>query len=297
MRSPFRTGQMKFRYQPLRGRIGRATFAAYGHQCNDNPGTTQSRNVNASDQTIPPSPALATDRVTAHFCLHCGETLVGKYCHGCGMQAAGDRVTIRTVISETFRQISKLDSALVRTFITLIRHPAEVTIAYLVGQRAQFVSPIRYMVVLLGTEFALTAVLKWCAHWLGHDAAIVWLDHSGRGYLLRFVQVYVLASFWRGLFRSSGYNLAEMYVMGLYVYAQITALNIAMNMLVVAIPFFPKLGWMEGLALMSAIDFAYLLFAAKGFFGEGWAKTSTKLLLSYVLPLVLFWGAIRLFKL
>lgn len=238
-----------------------------------------------------------TDSVDSFFCLHCGQNLIGKYCHACGQQAIGDRVTMRNVLSDTFKQVSKLDSELLRTFTTLIRHPAEVAIAYLVGQRAQFVSPIRYMVVLLGSEFALTAILTWVAKWLGHDAALIWLEHSGRGYLLRFLQVFVLATLWRGLFRSSGYNVAEMYVMGLYVYAQITALNIAMNILVVAVPFFPRISWMEGLAFMSCVDFAFLLFAAKGFFGEGWVKTTFKLLLSFVLPLVAFWYIVRRFEL
>lgn len=261
----------------------------------------------ASKLSAPPLVSTATEQrtlsvrsdgsVESFFCLHCGQNLVGKYCHGCGQQAIGDRVTVLSVVSDTFKQVSKLDSELLRTFTTLIRHPAEVAIAYLVGQRAQFVSPIRYMVVLLGAEFALTAILTWFAKWLGHDAALIWLEHSGRGYLLRFVQVFVLATLWRGLFRSSGYNVAEMYVMGLYVYAQITAMNIAMNMLVVLVPFFPKISWMEGLAIMSIVDFAFLLFAAKGFFGEGWARTTFKLMLSFVLPLVAFWYIVRRFEL
>lgn len=231
--------------------------------------------------------------IIALFCLHCGTTLTGKYCHECGQLAVGDRLTIKSVMLDTFKQVSRLDEALVRTFKTLFRYPAEVAVAYLVGQRNQFVAPVRYMIVLLAVEFSLTALFNWLMPHLNNPGAEIWLEHSGRGYLLRFAQVLVMASLWRGLFRSSGYNVAEMYAMGLYVLAQITALNVMMNIVVILFPFFPKMSWMEALVIQSTIDFCYLLFATKGFFGEGWPRTIAKLLTSYAVPLLLFWGAVR----
>lgn len=238
-------------------------------------------------------PPQYTNRIHAVFCLHCGSTLTGRYCHDCGQKAIGERLTIKSVLLETFKQVSRLDEALVRTFTTLFRYPAEVTVAYLVGQRNQFVAPVRYMIVLLATEFTTAALFKWIMSYIDNPGADVWLEHTGRGYVLRFAQVFVMASLWRGLFRSSGYNVAEMYAMGLYVLAQITALNVMMNVLVVAFPFFPHMSWMEALAIQSTIDFCYLLFATKGFFGEDWKRTTIKLLASFALPLLLFWGAVR----
>jgi len=238
------------------------------------------------------SQSTQMNAVESSICLNCRTVLKGKYCHECGQKLIKDRLTVRAVFMDVVAQITKWDSSLIRTIVTLFRHPSEVAFAYLVGQRQLYVAPVRYMIVALAVEFASTPLLKWIADQIGNVGAQVWLEQSGISYSLRFLQVFVLSTIWRFLFRNIGYNIAEMYAFGFYVFSQIIMINVIINMLAVAFPI-PEISHELSIALLSVVDFVFLALAAQNFFARTWPTTITRLLLSYIAPLALLWVWIK----
>jgi hypothetical protein len=233
-----------------------------------------------------PEVSRAPDQPISAICLNCQTLLMGPFCHQCGQKFISERLTLRAIVSDSFAQITKWDSSLLRTVKLMFRHPAEVSFAYLIGQRQQFVPPVRYLVFSVAVEFASTPILKWIALHIGNLGALTWLQQSGLSYSLRFLQVLVLASFWRVLFRKEGYNLAEIYAFGLYVFAQIILINVVINIAAVALPI-PQLSRDTSIIALSLADYLFMLYAARGFFAKPWVSIMARLLISYSAPLIL----------
>jgi hypothetical protein len=76
-------------------------------------------------------------------CLNCGATLGGSFCSECGQRAAPPHPSLRELGGEAFAELSGWDGKIAETVRTLIRKPGQLTIEFLEGRRARYLSPLR----------------------------------------------------------------------------------------------------------------------------------------------------------
>ncbi|GIX38068.1 MAG: hypothetical protein KatS3mg127_1307 [Silanimonas sp.] len=101
-----------------------------------------------------PAPLPTTGR-RDRFCHNCGVPLLGDYCHACGQATRGLVRPLPQLGSEFLDSLFNLDSRLLRTLPALLLQPGRLSIEYLGGRRARYVSPMRLFVFLcIATFFA-----------------------------------------------------------------------------------------------------------------------------------------------
>src|SRR3954454_20659390 len=76
-------------------------------------------------------------------CLNCGSSLTGPFCAECGQRAVPPHPTLRELGGEAFAELSGWDGKVAGTIRALIRKPGKLTVEFLEGRRARFVSPLR----------------------------------------------------------------------------------------------------------------------------------------------------------
>ncbi|HEX6164000.1 MAG TPA: DUF3667 domain-containing protein [Vicinamibacterales bacterium] len=82
-------------------------------------------------------------------CLNCGEPLHGAFCAACGQRAVPADPTVKEIAGDAWHELSGYDGRIAGTFRALLR-PGRLTLEYLQGRRARYVSPIRlYLIVSL----------------------------------------------------------------------------------------------------------------------------------------------------
>jgi hypothetical protein len=79
-------------------------------------------------------------------CLNCQTPLEGRFCHGCGQEDRSSLFTLRQLIAEAAHELFDLDGKLLRSLRLLLR-PGALTIEYLAGRRARYVSPLRLYLI------------------------------------------------------------------------------------------------------------------------------------------------------
>src|SRR5688500_10163226 len=100
--------------------------------------------------------APATDG--ARPCLNCGGRVESRYCSECGQRVADPDPTLREMTEELASEVLHWDGKLWTTFATLVRHPGALTLAYVAGKRASYVSPLRLYLTASVLYFLLAAV-------------------------------------------------------------------------------------------------------------------------------------------
>ena len=90
------------------------------------------------EATTPPS--VADWRTT---CLNCGSALGGTFCSECGQRAAPAHPSLRELGGEAFAEFSGWDGKIAETVRALIRKPGKLTVEFLEGRRARYISPLR----------------------------------------------------------------------------------------------------------------------------------------------------------
>jgi hypothetical protein len=105
--------------------------------------------------TPPEVPPVAVLPVT--HCPSCGEEVRGRYCSTCGQSLADVRVPfgkwLRDYIEDTFH----VDSRMARSMGLLLTRPGALTLAYVEGQRSNYVRPFR---LYLSASFLYFLVLS-----------------------------------------------------------------------------------------------------------------------------------------
>src|SRR5262249_23260074 len=76
-------------------------------------------------------------------CLNCGSKITGPFCAECGQRAVPPHPTLRELFGEAFAEFSGWDGKFAETIRTLIRKPGQMTVEFLAGRRAHFISPLR----------------------------------------------------------------------------------------------------------------------------------------------------------
>jgi hypothetical protein len=79
-------------------------------------------------------------------CLNCGAELHGAFCGACGQRSVPANPTVSELAGDAWRELSGYDGRLASTFRNLVR-PGRLTIDYLQGRRARYLSPVRLYLV------------------------------------------------------------------------------------------------------------------------------------------------------
>jgi Protein of unknown function (DUF3667) len=87
-------------------------------------------------------------------CLNCGATLTGAYCARCGQKAARPNLTLGAFLRETTQELTNWDGKVPATLRTLFLRPGRLTIDFLAGRRARWLTPLRVYLICSVALFA-----------------------------------------------------------------------------------------------------------------------------------------------
>lgn len=89
-------------------------------------------------------------------CLNCGEALNGAFCAACGQRSVSANPTMSELAGDAWQELSGYDGRLAATFRNLLR-PGRLTIDYLQGRRARYLSPVRLYLIASVVYFVVAA--------------------------------------------------------------------------------------------------------------------------------------------
>jgi hypothetical protein len=95
--------------------------------------------------------------LTRQACLNCGATLSGPYCSECGQRDIPPYPGTRELAVDAISEFSGWDGRLANTFIALVRRPGLLTLEFLEGRRARYISPLRVYLTASLIYFLLAA--------------------------------------------------------------------------------------------------------------------------------------------
>jgi|GEM_PF-5382416 len=177
------------------------------------------------------------------MCTTCDEGLIesAHYCQNCGAKQVHQRLTLSTLFKNLFSKLANLDFSFYKTSKWLLVKPELVTKGYINGVRKVIKSPTQYAIIVLSiyglfqflfsdflelitqNSYLSDAIKGWnnyenpdnsfqSDHKIGET--ITWLQ--SRNQFLLFSMIPCIGGVSRILYRKSGYNLAEHYVISIY---------------------------------------------------------------------------------
>ena len=90
-------------------------------------------------------------------CLNCGADLTGPFCSSCGQRDIPPYPSVRELAVDAFWELSGWDGRFASTVRALIRRPGELTLAFLEGRRARYISPLRLYLMCSLVYFLVAA--------------------------------------------------------------------------------------------------------------------------------------------
>jgi hypothetical protein len=93
----------------------------------------------------------------AAICLNCREPLTGQFCSHCGQRAVPPHPTVRELAGDTYNELVGWDGKFAATLRLFVTRPGELTRAWLDGQRALYISPVRLYLMCSLVYFLLAA--------------------------------------------------------------------------------------------------------------------------------------------
>ena len=234
-------------------------------------------NPSQQKKTAPDDPTTRLEPVpgsASETCLNCGIALVGAYCHTCGQHTARERLSIRRLIKDFVQKIFKLDSAFSRTLVGLLKHPATVCIDYIQGRRKRYINPLVLLTVVVALELLIYKVLGGTVVAQDEETLFPLLDD----YPLQAILLALgpMALVWRGLFRASGYNLAENYVFSLYLFALTELLSLSGPLVLLSFGLAKdNADEIQGIIFLVLFS-GYFIYAGKDFYRQKWFVVALK---------------------
>ena len=113
--------------------------------------------------------------VTQH-CLNCATRLHGRYCHACGQKATSASVSVHDFAHEATHEFLHLDGKILQTLKLLVLRPGQLTVEFLSGRRARYISPLRVYLTMSLIFFSLAALMP-----RGLDGAVKVQGGGGTG--------------------------------------------------------------------------------------------------------------------
>ena len=90
-------------------------------------------------------------------CLNCGAALDGRFCPACGQRDVPPYPSVRELALDAVTEFSGWDGRLSATLRKLVRRPGQLTLEFLEGRRARYVSPLRLYLSTSVAYFLLAA--------------------------------------------------------------------------------------------------------------------------------------------
>lgn len=88
-------------------------------------------------------------------CLNCEVPLHGPFCHACGQKHVSGRLSTKTLFAQLLEALTESDSTVWQTLRQLIGNPGRVALRYIDGGRAQFLNPVRFLLISFTIYFSL----------------------------------------------------------------------------------------------------------------------------------------------
>ena len=79
-------------------------------------------------------------------CISCNFEHNEKYCPNCGEKKETKKITLTSVIEDTFSSITNMDKGFLFNIKTLIVNPQKITIDYILGKRKGILNPISFLI-------------------------------------------------------------------------------------------------------------------------------------------------------
>jgi hypothetical protein len=108
--------------------------------------------------TPEPAPPAVTVEARDVACRNCDAPLTGEYCARCGQRAGPVDPTLADLASDAWESITNVDGTLVATLRALFAHPGRLTVEFIAGRRARYLTPIRIYLLCSLAFFAVNAI-------------------------------------------------------------------------------------------------------------------------------------------
>ena len=92
-------------------------------------------------------------------CLNCGAALRGPFCHACGQKATAKHLKLHDFVHDAMHEFLHLDGKIWRTLKLLVAKPGMLTLEFIEGRRAQYITPLRLYLTFSVLFFALAALI------------------------------------------------------------------------------------------------------------------------------------------
>jgi hypothetical protein len=102
--------------------------------------TTLGNSKPSFDATVAVPPSASTWETQ---CLNCGSTLNGPFCSHCGQRAAPPHPTLHELGGDALNEFAGWDGKFAETLRLLLKKPGQLTLDFLEGKRARYISPLR----------------------------------------------------------------------------------------------------------------------------------------------------------
>ena len=235
----------------------------------------------------------------AEHCLDCHAPLAGRYCHECGQDNAHQRLRLRTLLRDAAKDITGLETPLLCTTRSLLRHPGRLSLDYVRGRRRRYLSPLKYVMfiaAIYGTLSVLLGMYDRMNEMMGAAALVdpddvlmttvmAWSKQAQEtlSAILPLVSVpFVVGMAWL-LYRDTNRTLAEHAVAVCYA----TALAMLLGLPGILINVFASetVVILNGLAFI-VINFAVLGWTWHGFYGKSIAQTLWRAAVAMLVSLI-----------
>jgi len=90
-------------------------------------------------------------------CLNCGTTLTGPFCSQCGQRDVPPYPSVRELVVDAFWELSGWDGRFASTVRALVSKPGRLTLDFLEGRRARYLSPLRLYLMASLVYFLVAA--------------------------------------------------------------------------------------------------------------------------------------------
>lgn len=105
-----------------------------------------------------PHDATGRGNPNAVRCLNCGADLHGGFCAACGQRSIPADPTVWELVGDAWQELSGYDGRIADTFRTLLR-PGQLTLEYVNGRRAKYLSPMRLYLTVSVIYFLIAAAV------------------------------------------------------------------------------------------------------------------------------------------
>src|SRR3954471_3191569 len=102
---------------------------------------------------------LRPPETRAERCLNCEAQLIGPFCAQCGQRDVPPYPSVRELVTDAFWALSGWDGRFAASVRALIRAPGQLTLDFLEGRRARFISPLRLYLLASLLYFLVAAAV------------------------------------------------------------------------------------------------------------------------------------------